>query len=82
MRINKGDSPACVRVLRSQWKKKRKGDCHFSDTVIWRSDQGPKMSSYRKPTIEKDDFIHYLSANGGRANSSKQTLGSQTLFLF
>lgn len=47
------------------------GRLPFSDTVIWRSDHGPKFCVNKKPT-SKDDFIHFLSVhcdkvgNGGR----------------
>ena len=44
------------------------GKIPFLDTLITRSDQGPRFSVYRKPT-NKDDYIHFLSGHSERVKS-------------
>lgn len=44
------------------------GNLPFLDTVIWRTDQGPKFTVCMKPK-NKDDFVHYLSAHTDRTKS-------------
>ena len=49
-------------------EKEESGNIAFLDVMIKRTNQGPRLSVYRKPT-NKNDFIHSLSAHSNRIKS-------------
>lgn len=49
------------------------GKLLFLDTVVHRTRKCAKLSVYRKPTANKDDFIHYFSRHSARTKSGVVT---------